>query len=212
MKRTTFFLSVWAVMMSICGTAQATTTSSGFDTVSGNQVFAVEGSKVGEWSPTQLSVTGGLAATGAVQIGQSTDTCSPSIEGAQRYNKTTKAMEYCNGSSWGGFGDRKGSMCGLFEAWCSMSGTYYQPSYTAGYYDEVCPITAPPFVVQDCDGASTTVASAIYNGYGGNYKVINACPSGYTMRRLSRTLVSTTTGNKSAPADIYYNALSCVKN
>lgn len=39
-------------------------------------------------------------AQGAVRIGPASDTCNSGIEGAIRYNSTSKNFEYCNASAW----------------------------------------------------------------------------------------------------------------
>ena len=46
----------------------------------------------------QLGVSGTISATGAIQVGTSTLTCTNGIPGAMRYN--SGSLEYCNGSAW----------------------------------------------------------------------------------------------------------------
>ncbi len=41
-----------------------------------------------------------LDVSGPVRMGASVATCNSTIEGSQRYNSTSKVMEYCNGTSW----------------------------------------------------------------------------------------------------------------
>lgn len=43
---------------------------------------------------------GNAQVTGFVQIGETNAGCTVDVEGAQRYNKTTKVMEFCNGTEW----------------------------------------------------------------------------------------------------------------
>lgn len=152
-----------AAFLILCGTlllqAQSAhaATSSGLDTINGNQVFAVEGTKVGEWSPSQLSVVGGLTATGAVQVGQTNVACTTDNEGAQRYNKTTKQIEFCNGTVWTtASGGSSGSLCGYYHGVQVPGDVYYVPG------------TA----VVRCSG-----------DYQSGYSWM--CPSGYTMVQVS---------------------------
>lgn len=68
----------------------------------GFNVFAADGDLivngnigVGTTTPAvKLDVNGG------VRIGSVSLPCSAAIEGAQRYNSSTKAMEFCNGTDW----------------------------------------------------------------------------------------------------------------
>lgn len=45
-----------------------------------------------------------LDVAGEVKFGNTSSACNASNEGQQRYNKTTKNMEFCNGTSWSAFG------------------------------------------------------------------------------------------------------------
>lgn len=54
-----------------------------------------------------------LHVTGEVKFGQTTMACNATTEGAQRYNSLTKAMEFCNGTSWQYFGSGPGGVAGL---------------------------------------------------------------------------------------------------
>jgi trimeric autotransporter adhesin len=45
-----------------------------------------------------------LDVAGEVKFGNSASTCNPSNEGQQRYNSSTKNMEFCNGTAWTGYG------------------------------------------------------------------------------------------------------------
>lgn len=42
---------------------------------------------------------------GAVIVGQTTNTCNASMDGAIRYNSAGKFLEYCNGSAWAALGN-----------------------------------------------------------------------------------------------------------
>lgn len=54
-----------------------------------------------------------LHVSGEVKFGQTTMACNATTEGAQRYNYLTKAMEFCNGTSWQYFGSGPGGTAGL---------------------------------------------------------------------------------------------------
>ncbi len=45
-----------------------------------------------------------LEVAGEVKFGNTSSTCNSSSEGQQRYNSTTKNMEFCNGTAWTAYG------------------------------------------------------------------------------------------------------------
>jgi len=45
-----------------------------------------------------------LDVSGAIRVGASAAVCNSSNEGSQRFNATTKMIEYCNGTAWSAFG------------------------------------------------------------------------------------------------------------
>ncbi len=51
-----------------------------------------------------------LDVAGDVKIGNSSTTCNATAEGNQRYNSTSKKMEFCNGTAWTEFGFSSGSV------------------------------------------------------------------------------------------------------
>ncbi len=51
-----------------------------------------------------------LDVAGDVRIGNSSTTCNTTTEGSQRYNSTSKMMEFCNGTAWTEFGVSSGSV------------------------------------------------------------------------------------------------------
>ena len=57
-----------------------------------------------------------LSVSGAVKFGQTNAVCSPISEGQQKYNSTTKIMEFCNGTAWGPMvsfmSNKKSCFCG----------------------------------------------------------------------------------------------------
>lgn len=52
-----------------------------------------------------------LDVAGEVKFGNTSSTCNSTNEGQQRYNSTTKKMEYCNGTSWSAYGSSGISAC-----------------------------------------------------------------------------------------------------
>ena len=70
-------------------------------TTTNSTYLATEGGNVGigtDDPQAKLEVAGGI------KIGSDND-CDGDKEGTMRWNTTTKAMEYCNGTSWGSSGD-----------------------------------------------------------------------------------------------------------
>ncbi|WP_413612442.1 beta strand repeat-containing protein [Bdellovibrio sp. HCB-110] len=63
----------------------------------GNSPIAVSGSNVGIGTTTPAAT---LDANGEVRIGNTGAACGATLEGATRYNSTTKKMEFCDGTSW----------------------------------------------------------------------------------------------------------------
>ena len=56
-----------------------------------------------------------LDVVGEIKFGNTSSTCNGTTEGQQRYNSTSKVMEFCNGTSWTAMGASvpAGTMCGL---------------------------------------------------------------------------------------------------
>src|SRR5690606_30669392 len=76
------------------------------DLVGTNQLV-VSGGNVGVGT---ASPSAKLEVAGAIKIGNTASSCNSSTEGQQRYNPTTKKMEYCNGTSWTEFGSGGGGI------------------------------------------------------------------------------------------------------
>jgi len=103
----------------------------GYSSVTGG-VAAFNGNVgIGTASPaTKLDVNG------SVRLGTSA-TCDAATEGAQRYNSTSKAMEFCNGTAWGtvgGSGVPSGTIA-FFAAACPTGWSEYtalQGRYVVG--------------------------------------------------------------------------------
>jgi hypothetical protein len=72
-----------------------------------------------------------LAVNGDVQIGNSSATCDATTEGSQRYNSSSKKMEFCNGTTWGEIGGGSSSSSCRVCVQCSGA-TEQCSSYSSG--------------------------------------------------------------------------------
>lgn len=68
-----------------------------------------------------------LDVQGDVRIGNSLATCNGTVEGSQRYNATSKRMEFCNGTSWMAIGQSSGS------TYCGKTASTYNGSTVGGW-------------------------------------------------------------------------------
>lgn len=95
-------------------------------TALGNSPIAVNGSNVGIGT---TSPTSKLDVSGELRLGSSGTACLSANEGAQRYNSTSKKMEFCNGTAWTEFGSGSAAAVGIggFRAFAS-SGTFTVPA------------------------------------------------------------------------------------
>ncbi len=78
----------------------------------GSDIF-YNGGKVGIGTSTPVAT---LDVSGGVKMANDTAPCLASNEGTQRYNSTSKTMEFCNGSAWtamGGGSVPSGTVCGF---------------------------------------------------------------------------------------------------
>jgi hypothetical protein len=109
-------------------------TPSGYSTTGPDLLFAATPTggaetEVGDWNTTQLSVTGGVAASGAVQVGQTAVACGTENAGAIRWNTSTLAFEGCNGSVWQSLGGLTIIEGGCQTYWSSCPTGYIATSY-----------------------------------------------------------------------------------
>lgn len=73
-----------------------------------------------------------LDVTGEIKFGNSSIACDAGKEGQQRYNATTKKMEFCNGAAWAEIGGGGGAL--YYLSVCTGSGySPCVPSCSAGY-------------------------------------------------------------------------------
>ncbi|MDR3560893.1 MAG: hypothetical protein P4N59_05570 [Negativicutes bacterium] len=137
----------FAALMAVLLPQAAYATSSGLDTTIPDMVFAVQGQQVGDWTNSNLAITGGLNTTSTVGIGTSTPAaqldvsggirtgfdgsiCGPSNEGTQRYNPSLHAYEYCNATSWTTMGGGMTLVVGGCQySWSTCPAGYRATSY-----------------------------------------------------------------------------------
>jgi len=116
------FITMTALVIILIPTPSAANTMSGFDTTNGmDMILSVNGTQVGDWSPTQLAMIGGL------RMGYDNTACSSSYEGSQRYNASIHNYEFCNGTSWVslGQGEPSGEVAFFLASTCPSG---WQPS------------------------------------------------------------------------------------
>lgn len=65
---------------------------------------------VGTTTPTAK-----LQVNGEIKLGNTSSTCNASTEGQQRYNATTKLMEFCNGTSWLNMNGSRRTVCSYYN-------------------------------------------------------------------------------------------------
>lgn len=93
-----------------------------FDAKGSNFIFSSGNVGVGTASPTAR-----LDVAGEVKFGNTSSTCNATNEGQQRYNSSSKNMEFCNGTGWMAYGTSRVSCpagftligtAGTAEAFC----------------------------------------------------------------------------------------------
>lgn len=105
-----------------------------------------------------------LDVAGEIKLGNTSSTCNATNEGQQRYNSTSKLMEFCNGTSWMNLGQiPTGSLCGLRSVYCNGA--------TASY--DYHSVNTP------CQGVSITITCS-----SGSVTGVLGCPSGYTGKNV----------------------------
>jgi hypothetical protein len=109
-----------------------------------------------------LNPSAKLDVDGEVKFGNTSSTCDGSTEGQQRYNSTSKKMEFCNGTAWNELG---GSTS--YETGDVVSKTAYQ-TCTRTALATSSSITMASFTVNKKISASTLLIEGSISGHG-NY-------------------------------------------
>ncbi|WP_374078694.1 beta strand repeat-containing protein [Bdellovibrio bacteriovorus] len=81
---------------------------------------------VGTTTPTAK-----LDVAGEVKFGNTSSVCNTANEGQQRYNSTSKQMEFCNGTTWKSLRSHT-TRCSYSTGSSTTSGTYYSRTWIAG--------------------------------------------------------------------------------
>jgi len=93
------FVTVIALTAFLVPKNGSAATTSGFDTTNGvDFIVGVNGTEVGDWSLSQLTMMGGL------RMGYDNTACSSAYEGSLRYNTNIHNYEFCNGTIWAPLG------------------------------------------------------------------------------------------------------------
>ena len=100
------------------GTNNATSLT--LETNNAAAVTILSGGNVGVGSTTPVAK---LDVAGEVKFGNTSSTCDATNEGQQRYNSTSKVMEFCNGTAWTEFGSGGSGGVSTFHAQFITSGT-----------------------------------------------------------------------------------------
>ena len=114
--------------------AAGTATVTGDTSLQANLSVAASASVNGNLGVGTTTPASKLDVNGGVRLAGDPRGCSGTIEGTMRYNSTSRAMEYCNGTSWTGFGggmDFSPSLSPL--VWQTVSGNASGGAGLGGY-------------------------------------------------------------------------------
>jgi hypothetical protein len=157
------------------------------DTTTGTTGSAFKIDSSGNVGIGTANPTAKLDVNGEIKIGNSASSCNGTNEGQQRYNATSKVMEFCNGTAWtslSGGTVPAGTWCGHRSVYYSGASTWSTP--TAGT------------VSSDCSGSTLTISGTQAA------PTLGGCPADYTAT-LIRTGYDGTDG-------FHYFVLTCLKN
>ena len=135
-----------------------------------------------------------LDVAGEVKFGNTASTCNATNEGQQRYNSTSKQMEFCNATSWMAFGSFRTSCpagftligtSGTAEAFCIS--TIEQTAAVWGTAADACTNLSPSAHL--CDAAewvTACYASSPPTGMTGNWEWVSTPASCANQRQLCK--------------------------
>ncbi|MFA6279622.1 MAG: hypothetical protein WC612_02355 [Bdellovibrionales bacterium] len=122
----------------------------------------------------KLDVAGAVNASGSVKVGADAAACSAAKEGTQRYNSTSKAMEFCNGTAWKAFtGPQFG---GIYQTYICDAAGVFQASPNTGDCRQ------PNIVTSACTCPTDFTAQHI-NDFNAAVGAANTCPQIYYENR-----------------------------
>lgn len=112
-----------------------------------------------------------LEVSGEIKIGNTNSLCNASNEGQQRYNSTSKIMEFCNGSAWTPFGgssllDCQTVSCNTSGCTATCPATY---TLSQGYCAAASGAGMPLRICQSVTSTSVTVVA------GDSYAMVRCC-------------------------------------
>lgn len=109
-----------------------------------------------------------LDVAGEVKFGNTASACSGTTEGQQRYNSTSKKMEFCNGTAWTEFGSGSGGGLGVDQTWQTPTrafNTTYQNSTGKPIMIAVGAGDRSPTTIQISTDGTTWTDAAVAGGY-----------------------------------------------
>lgn len=109
-----------------------------------------------------------LDVAGEVKFGNTSSACSGTTEGQQRYNSTSKKMEFCNGTAWTEFGTGSGGGLGVDQTWQTPTrvfNTTYQNTTGKPIMIAVGAGDRSPTTIQVSTDGSTWADTAVAGGY-----------------------------------------------
>jgi hypothetical protein len=128
-----------------------------------------------------------LHVNGEIKLGNTSSSCDSTNEGQQRYNATSKVMEFCNGTAWTSLGN--GTVPS--GTWCGHRSVYYGGT-------SVWDTPTSGTVSSTCSGSALTISGTQAA------PTLGGCPADYTAT-LIRTGYDGTGG-------FNYFVLTCLKN
>ncbi|MEK2644427.1 beta strand repeat-containing protein [Bdellovibrio sp. BCCA] len=132
---------------------------------SGNAYRSIGNVGIGTTSPAAK-----LDVQGEVKFGNTASACSGTTEGQQRYNSTTKQMEFCNGTAWKSFRPHV-TRCSYSTGNSTTSGTYYSRTWIAGDCSNGLPSASLTYdaIANSLSSNGSVTNASCYTNYGNVY-------------------------------------------